>query len=144
MVVGENVDLTLTTHPEVRDAIKHTEKTFQGNVSQQMADFFGVEKYRVASSSENTAAEGQTATLSRICNENDVWLGYVNPRQGRRTYTALRTFAFSNGGQSPDGVWVRKYDNEERTSTVNALDVFWDVKVVAADAGAFIDQIITP
>lgn len=142
MVVGQQVDALLTVHPVVRDAIKHTEKTFQGKVGAQMAAFFGVDKYLVAAASQNTAKKGQTASMSRILTEQDVWCGYVNPRQGRRTYTALRTFAFQNGGMSPDGVWVRKYDDDSRTSTVNGLDVFWDVKVISPDAGFFIDGAI--
>jgi len=145
MVVGRSVHKRLLTHAIVRDAIKYTEQTTMKNidVNAKMAAFFGVERYLVARAFRNTANEGQTASLGKIVNSLDMWLGYVNPSPGKRKLSAAYTFAWTGPqGVGSDGVVTRKFDIETKTTTRREIETFWDVKVISADAGAFVDDCV--
>lgn len=66
MVVGALVDNALKIHPKVKDAVKYTSGGLEVTDA-QMARFFNVDRYIVGRAKKDTAAEGQTESLS------DVW-----------------------------------------------------------------------
>lgn len=143
MVVGYDVHVALLTSAVVRDAIKHTEFTGPQEVYAKMARFFGVDKYLVAGAFYNSAAEGATDSFGFLVASDSVWAGYIDPREGKKVYTACKTFAYNARGEAADGVVARKWDQQNETSTYHEVDTFWDVKIVAADAGYFIDDVMT-
>lgn len=138
--LGSDVYSKLVTNAAVRDAIKYTEPTLVRVVQGKLASYLGVDRLVVGAAVQNTAAEGATTALAQIVNPKDVFVGYVNPKPGKRTYTAFKAFAWKgrDGGAS-DGVIMRKFDMQELTSTRVEAELRLDIKVVAADAGAFID-----
>jgi hypothetical protein len=144
MVVGADVHTNVVTNAVVRDAIKHTDKTFTGTITHaQLASFFGVEKYTVARGIHNTGVEGATVSMGYLVNEKDLWLGYVNPNPGKRKMSATYTFAWKGPeGVGQDGVATRKFDDTDRKITVYEVETYHDVKIVAADAGAFVDDCV--
>lgn len=146
MIVGSDVHTQVVTHSVVRDAIKYTDKTFiEGSslTNAQLASFFGVEKYIVARGIQNTAAEGATASMGYIVNTKDMWLGYAQPSPGKRKMSAAYTFAWTGpDGVGSDGVVTRKFEDIDRKIDVYESEMFIDVKVVAADAAAFVDDLV--
>jgi len=144
MVVGADVHTQVVTHPIVRAAIQYTEKTFVGNITNaQLASFFGVDQYKVARGIYNTGAEGATVSMGYIVNAKDMWLGYVNPNPGKRKMSASYTFAWKGpDGVGQDGVATRKFDDLDRKVTVYEVETYHDVKIISADAGAFVDDCV--
>lgn len=143
MVVGSDVHKALVVNPQVRDAIKYTSATGGKMIEDFLAAYFGVEKYLVAGAFYNSAAEGASASLGYILDPDDVWCGYVSQEVKPKTYTACKTFAYRNGGSASKGIQTRSFDIQSKTSTRYEIEVFWDVKVTAADAGYFIDEAVS-
>lgn len=137
---GSDVFSELLTNTAVREAIKYTEPTLINIVAGKLAAYLGVNKLLVGAASQNTAKEGQTATLSEIINPKDFFVGYVDPAATKRSYSAFKHFAWrGTEGQNVEGVTMRNFPLIERTSTRYEGELYWDVKVVAPDAAAFID-----
>jgi len=143
MVVGADVHAQVLTNTVVRAAIQYTAQTTIANVMNALAGFFGVEKYLVARGIYNTGPEGGTDSISYITNKKDMWLGYVDPRKGRKVLTAAKTFAWTGpDGVGQDGIVTSKYDIEDRKVTSYELEQYIDIKIVAASAGAFVDDCV--
>jgi hypothetical protein len=143
MVIGFDVFSALVTNATVRDAIKHTQFTGVKEVAAKLAGYFGVEKLLIAGAFYNSAAEGATDVLGFLVPSDSVWAGFIDPTEGKRIYTACKTFAFKDGGRAVNGVVTRKFDLIEETTTYAECEAFWDVKVIAAAGGYFIDDVLT-
>lgn len=141
MVVGTDVHKEIVTHSDVRSALQYTNATTLGTVESMLASYFGVDEYIVLRTIYNSAVEGQTASLAFQGNAKDMGLFYVAPNPGKRVVSAAYTFAF-NGMGGTNGLVARKYDVDELTSTKREIDAFWDVKVISADAGVFVDDCV--
>lgn len=148
MVVGESVDTAVRTNAVVRAALQYTMQTKLENITNQMlASFFGVEQYIVASGLYESAKEGAASSLAYISGAKKVWLGYINPKPGKKRMSAMYTFAWKNApGSNSEGIVARKIDMMASGKTVerHELECFWSVpKIVSADAGAFIDDVVS-
>jgi hypothetical protein len=143
MMVGQSVHSALVGNAQVRDALKHTGYAGGKDLESKMAEYFGVEKYLVGGAFYNSAKEGQTKSLAQIFPTDSVWAGYVNPRVGKKVMTAMTTFCFKDGGRASQGVVARQWDDTNITSTISEIETFWDVKIISADAGYFIDDVLT-
>lgn len=142
LIVGEDVHTTLVTHSVYRDAVKHTSETNSGKMHAGPAAFFGVENYIVARGQYNSAAEGQTATMVPLCDADDLLLCYLDPNAGKKSMTAFKTFVYSGRDSGSNGVVSRVIDMPWLTNTRYEIDYSVDVKLVAADAGAFVKTIV--
>lgn len=146
MVVGADVHAQVITNTVVRDAIKHTDKTFIDGASlsnTQLASFFGVERYLVARGIYNTAAKGATVSMGYLVNKKDLWLGYISPTKGKKKLTAVSVFAWRGpDGVGSNGLVTYKYDDDDIRSTVYGIEEYIDVKIISADAGAFVDDCV--
>lgn len=76
MVVGLQVHNALLIHPKVLDAVKYTMGGVQVT-NEVLARYFGVERYFVGESFQDTANEGAAETLAFVWGKF-AWLGYVN------------------------------------------------------------------
>jgi hypothetical protein len=139
MIMGHKVFRKLITHSVVRDAIKYTDPTMVRVVQSKLAAFFGVEQLFVGGAFYESAAEGATSSVAFLINEDDLWAGYLSKEVKKRTYTAWKVFAYKDGGRAVDGLVTRKFDIEAKTTTRYEFEMFVDVKVIAADAGYFVD-----
>lgn len=142
MVVGAVAHARLLTNATVRDHIKYTSIPTKAKVRQELASYFGVDKYLVAGAYRTTSAETATKAISYILDSKAAWIGYVNPEIGKRKMTSFRTFAYKDGGRASDGVVVRTIDMPWITSTRYEIETFWDVKVINADGGVFFDAAV--
>lgn len=107
-----------------------------------MAALFEVDRIIISKAVYNTAKEGQAATMAFI-NGKIAWLGYVDPNPGIQTLTAGGTFVWNSMpfGSSSGTVIERWWDQSIRSEMVDGFSN-WDMKVVAADAGAFLTAVI--
>ena len=143
IIAGADVNNELITNSIVRNALQYTQTTFTGDITPELlARFFGVGIYRVARSFYESANEGQTSSKANIFGTHDLWLGYVERAPGKKKVSALYTFAWKgvDGAAGENGFVTWKYADESITSDVYGIEMFVDVKVVSADAGAFLED----
>jgi len=140
MIVGTSVHKALVTNSIVRTALQYTMPTHSKAINEQLlASFFDVDQYVVARGIYNSAKEGQTATLSKLVTATGMWLGYVNPNPGLKSLSAAYTFAWTGpDGVGSNGVSTRKFQIEAKTTDRYEIEFFVDVKVISADAAAFV------
>ena len=144
MIVGQLVHRRLVVNSVVRDALKYTEPTLLRIVENKLSEFFGIEKYIVAGAFYNSAVEGQTATLAKLFPTDGVFMGYVNEAQGKKVMTAAKTFGWKGThGQGSKGVAGYVFPIPQKEVTRYEVDLHADVKIVSADAGAFIATAVT-
>jgi hypothetical protein len=143
-VIGYNVYRHLIVNPVVRYALQYTQATMNGVVSNKkmLADFLGLDTLIVAGGVYESAAEGATSSLANLINTNDGWFGYVNPNPGLKKISAMYTFVWKgNEGAAQNGVIGRQFDIDEKTTTRYETEIFYDMKVVSASCGCFIDDL---
>lgn len=130
LTMGWEVWSKLKNHPDLIERVKYAAggaaiKTLS---PQDLAVLFDVENIRIGKAVENTAAEGQTASLSFVWGKN-MFLSYTDGGSDIRTVTGLRTLVLKGGRAAyvwPDlepgvGEWVKVKDQYEQ-------------KVIAAEA----------
>jgi hypothetical protein len=145
IIAGRDANIGIQTNAAVRDAFKGFASTGAKDMSAaKLANYFGVETYRVARSFYNSAKEGQTASLASLFGTKDLWLGYVQPNPGKKKISACYTFAWigPDGVASENGIVTRRFDIPERTTTKAEVEMFVVVKVIAASAGAFLEDAV--
>jgi len=146
LVIGPQVWAALKNHPDLIDRVKYS-----GGVSndrpaqvttQAVAALMGLDRILVMEGVENTAKEGQTASISFIGGKKAL-LVYAAPNAGLLTQTAGYTFSW-NGymGATQQGTRIKKFRMEPIASdriegemavayglVDNALGAFWDTIV---------------
>lgn len=144
MIVGEDVHNVLATHSELRSAAQYTNLTTEQFMAdwQLLANFFGVERYVVAGGVYNSAKEGQTASMTTLVDADDVWVGYLDPNPGIKSMTAWSNFVWKKGGKASRGVEAKTFEIEKLDCVRHEVNLYHDVKIISADAGAFIDEAV--
>jgi hypothetical protein len=139
LVCGAIVDDALTNHPDILDRIKYVQVASAGNVTNAMADVFGLESYLPAIASYNSADEGQSFTASAII-DDDALVTYVKPGSvGTFSVTAGKTFTWLPGGGS-GLISVAREDTKD--SDLVKMKAQWDQKAVATDLGYFFSDVV--
>ena len=147
LVVGNAVHRALASGDLLGDKVDQSALGTMGNMQKFVRDYFGIPNYHVGNAIINSALEGDTDVMGRIIDTNSVWLGYVDASASsadNEVYTAMRTLAFDNNGRNKNGMNIRKYIEENRTSITSDMDLWQSVEITAPDAGAFIDSVLTP
>ena len=141
MVVAPDVHRILRNHVDVLDRIKYTQR---GLVTEEiLASLFEVDKYVVAYAIENTAAEGQTISMSHLATK-DVLLAYSAPRPSIMEPSAGYIFSWTGLlGAGAMGNRIKKFRIEERESDRIEGEMAFDAKLVAPDCGVFFDNVIS-
>lgn len=141
LVVGPAVHTVLKNHADVLDRIKYTQR---GIVTEELlAAIFGVEKYLVARAVENTAAEGQNATMARMFGKHCL-LAYAAPTPGIMQPSAGYTFAWTGLlGAGATGIRIKRFRIDEIESDRVEGDLAFDMKVVGSDLGKFFNGVIS-
>lgn len=101
---------------------------------QQLAQVFDVPKIVVAGSSQNTAAEGQTAAFSQIWDRTKVWVGVTADSNDIRKPCVGRTFHWSQDGSSIAGT-VESYRDETVRSDIIRVRHQVGEKILFPEAG---------
>jgi hypothetical protein len=140
LVLGAETWNALADNASLVDRIKYTERAFIG--PDILSAALGLDRVLIGNGIENTAAETnaaspQTFTGAFIAGKS-AWLGYVAPAPSLQTPSAGYTFAWTGlEGANAMGGAVSKFRMDSLKSDRVEIEVAFDMKVVAADLGAF-------
>lgn len=139
-VFGAQTWNALADNTSLISRVQYTQGTFFG--PELIATALGLDKVYVAYGIENTAAETsaaspQTFTGSFIAGKA-AWVGYVAPSPGLQQPSAGYSFAWTGlEGSNAMGGAVSRFRMEQLKSERLELEMAFDMKVIAADLGAF-------
>lgn len=143
-VTNRPVFNALRHHPNMLDRIKYTAGVSDpASVTPEiMAAVLGIDEIVLARAPENTAAEGQTASMSWVFG-NGFLLQYVNPSASDEDPTATTMFKWSEFDDvAEDGVGIYSWYEKKYKSTIYEVEQAIDIKVTAADMGGFFTSCI--
>lgn len=127
----------LRHHPDMLDRIKYTagvERPAQ-ITPQAMAAVLGIDELVIAKAGQNTAAEGQTASMSRVFG-NSFLLQYKADSPDDMTPTGASLFSWSEFDQvTPEGAAIFSWYEDNKRATFYEAEMACDIKVTAADLG---------
>ncbi len=135
LVIGPRVLAALKNHAAILDRIKYTQR---GMVTPDLlAGLFEVEKVLVPFATENTAAEGATASYSLMYGKN-AFLAYANPAPSLLKPSAGYIFPWTGLlGAGAYGNRIKRFRMEHLASDRVEGEMAFDCKLVAADLGVF-------
>lgn len=144
LVMGRRAYDALKNHPDFLDRVKYTQK---GVVTTDLiAEMFDVERVLIANAIQNTSQKGATANMQFIMG-NHVLLCYTTNTPRLKTATAGYTFVWTGlMGANALGGRINRFTmpmlgiGTERIE----MELAYDMKVVAADMGIFIENIVKP
>lgn len=141
LVLAPKTYLWLQQHPDIVDRVKYTGDG--GFVTYaQLARAFGVEKIVVPTATRNTAAEGTTVSMSHVFSRSAL-LVYAAPAPSLMHPSGGYIFNWAGyTGTTSDGFRIKKFRIERLESDRVEGSGAWDMKVTAADAGAFFSNIV--
>lgn len=153
MVMGRKVLRRLRNHPDIRGRIFGSAGGNGSQVSlQQLATLFEVDRIFVSRGIKATNKKGATATYSYIAG-NHVWLGHVAGAPAEDVPSAGYTFSWNgvtgdmglgdSTGESGVGVAISEFEIRETKTVRVEGEMAWDNKVVAADLGYFMPNVVT-
>ncbi|MGA2631762.1 MAG: hypothetical protein ABSG54_16310 [Terriglobia bacterium] len=130
ILVSYPVFLALRNHPKIIDRFKYA----QVGVVQpdHLKAVFNVDNFYIGSAIKNLAKEGASDNLDYIWGKNAL-LFYRPPVAGRRTVSLGYQFTLAFGANN-GGFFVKRYRDEARTADVVEVQLYFDAKVVAANA----------
>ncbi len=132
LLVSYPVFLQLRQHPRILDRFKYTQTAVL--MPDHLRTAFDVQNFWVAGALKDTANQGQAAALDFIWGKNAL-LAYVPEQAGRRVVALGYTFAWLYDGGTNQGFLVKRYREEKRTADFIEVQVYYDPKVVVAQAG---------
>jgi hypothetical protein len=135
LLVGPRVHSIFKNHPQILDRIKWTQR---GQITNELlASMFEVERYMVAYTTNNTANEAQTASMSFLAGKH-MLLCHSAPEPGREIPSAGYTFSW-NGymGATALGSKISRFRMEAKRSDRVEIEMAFDLKTVATDLGVF-------
>jgi len=117
------------------DRIKYTQ---QGTITEDLiGSLLGLPRVFVLRGVENTAVEGQTTTMARIGNDDDVFICYTPDSPSLMTPSAGYSFSWNRYLAGSAGQRVHRYDRPERRSTRIEVEAAYDYKLIAATLGVY-------
>ncbi len=142
MVVGPEVHDVIINHADILDRIKYTQT---GVVDENLlAALFKVKRYIVGEAMYNTAKEKVAASLAGIYGKG-ILLAYAPDRPALRTPSAgycISWTAIPGGTMGKMGMQVVDIPMDHLRADRIETQMSWDMKVVAADCGIFLDAAI--
>jgi hypothetical protein len=144
LVLGYSAARHIVRHPNIVDLYKHTQR---GVLTLDLvAQAMGLERILVMKAIKNSADEGAADSMGYV-NQNSALFMHVAPNPGPRVASAMYNFAwtglFREDGMEEDLV-ISSLDMPERNRTTRIEgDMCFDFKVIAADLGYFIDDVVS-
>ena len=130
ILVSYPVFKALRNHPKIIERFKYSQVAVVQ--PDHLKSVFNVDNFYVGSAIKNLAKEGQSDNLDYIWGKNAL-LFYRPPVAGRRTVSLGYQFTLAFGSSNA-GFFVKRYRDEGRTSDVVEVQLYFDAKVVAANA----------
>lgn len=144
IVMGRRAYDALKNHPDFLDRVKYTQK---GVVTTDLiAQMFDVDRVLVANAIQNTAKKGQQAEMSFILG-NHVLLCYTTNAPRLKTATAGYTFVWTGlMGSNALGGRINRFSMPQLGIGTERIEceLAYDMKVIAADMGTFIENAVKP
>lgn len=140
LVLGYNVFVKLSNHPEVIDRVKSTISDNPGRNTMitvgpsELAQAFGISRVFVMRGVYNSAGEDLTATNAFIGGDHAL-LCYSAPSPGIMQVSAGYTFTWRGIGGNGAGVAMKKFRMENLESDRLEIQAAYDFKKVGADLG---------
>ena len=130
ILVSYPVFKTLRNHPKIIDRFKYSQVAVVQ--PDHLKSVFNVDNFYIGSAIKNLAKEGASDNLDYIWGKNAL-LFYRPPAPGRRTVSLGYQFSLAFGANN-GGFFVKRYRDEARTADVVEVQLYFDAKVVAANA----------
>ena len=130
ILVSYPVFKSLRNHPKIIDRFKYSQVAVVQ--PDHLKSVFNVDNFYVGSAIKNLAKEGAADNLDYIWGKNAL-LFYRPPVAGRRTVSLGYQFTLAFGANN-GGYFVKRYRDEARTADVVEVQLYFDAKVVAANA----------
>lgn len=142
LVVADNIFFALRNNASVLDRIKYTQR---GIVSEELlAALFGVDKFLVSSAVLNSAQEGQTGSFGFLV-ANLALLAYANPAPSIMQPSAGYVFSWQGlFGAGAQGNRIKTFRMEHLASDRIEGEMAFDMKLVGADLGALLKNVLSP
>ena len=142
LITNTKVATALRGHSDFVNRVQYVGDRPAYVTNEDIQKILGIEKVLVARSLENTAAEGQTATMARIFG-NHVLLAYIdfdgNPTVDDQSPTAITTFAWSAiPGVTKQGASIETWYDRDIKADIYEIEDGFDVKITANDAAVFL------
>ena len=144
LTLGRKVYDALRQHPDILDRIKFTQRGVV--TSDILASLFDVDRILVANSIQNTANKGQKADM-KFTLGNNALLTYAPPAAGLKRASAGYIFSWTGlMGANAMGGRINRFALPQLGIGTERIEceVAYDMKVVAADMGAFVSNAIDP
>jgi hypothetical protein len=140
IVMGKAVFNAVKNHTAVIDRIKYTQR---GIVTEEiLAALFGVQKVVVPGAVSNTAAKGATDVIARLFGKH-VLVAYRPERPAIMKPSAGYCFSWAGlYGAGNEGLRTKRFRMEHLNSMRIENEFAWDLKVVATDCAAFLEDAI--
>ncbi|MCX7047981.1 MAG: hypothetical protein NTX50_21160 [Candidatus Sumerlaeota bacterium] len=132
LVLPYQVYAAVRMHPKVVERIQYVRMGIA--TPNVLAELFDVERLLVPRAQKNTAAEGQTASMSYVWGK-DALLCYTPPRPGLKTVSLAYTFLWTAAPGSVAGRIVEVWREDRRKADVLRVQKYYDHKLIAAGAG---------
>lgn len=138
LVLSPYVLEALKSNADILSRIQYTASSAPARVTKEMiAALFEVDEILVPFATENTATQGQTASMSFAFGKHAL-LVYAAPTPSLETPSGGYTISWTGLlGSSALGGRIRKFRMENITSDRIEIDMSFDMKLVAADVGMF-------
>ncbi len=141
VIMNWNVFKELQKCDQIIDQIKHSGHDDPKQVTTQMlAALFHVEEVLIAGGVKNTAAEGQSASISDIWNATRVMVAKICRSSDLREPCIGRTFHFVGDGSSEGGT-VEQYRDEKVRSDIMRTRMDYHEKIIYPQAGHLLTNI---
>lgn len=136
LVLSPYVFNTLKNNADILDRIKYTQR---GTVTTDiLASLFEVDRVLVAMATSNKAAEGAVDNYDFVVSDKAALLCYSNPSPSILTPSAGYTFSWTGYlGAGTSGNRIKRFRMEELSSDRIEGEMSFDLKLIAADLGAF-------
>lgn len=144
LTLGRKVYDALRQHPDILDRIKFTQRGVV--TSDILASLFDVDRILVANSIQNTANKGQAANM-KFTLGNNALLTYAPPSAGLKRASAGYIFSWTGLlGSNAIGGRINRFALPQLGIGTERIEceIAYDMKVVAADMGAFVSNAINP
>ncbi len=131
LVLPYEVYTQVRVHPAVVDRAAYANVAVVG--PEVLAQIFDVDRVLVPRALRNTAAPGQTPSMSFVWGK-DALLAYVPPRPALKSVSLALTFQWSGAPSSLSGHSVEVWREDRRKADVIRVQRYYDQKVIAAGA----------
>ncbi|CAB4169369.1 hypothetical protein UFOVP1305_57 [uncultured Caudovirales phage] len=140
LVINRRVAMALRNHPDIVDRIKYVSGNPVGE--DMIARLVGVDRILVAAGVKNSADEGLANSSDYIAGNNAL-LVYSAQSPSLMNPSGGYTFVWSGYTGAQDGRRIKRYRLEEYASDRIEIEASWDMKLVAADVGAFFSACVS-